>query len=89
MAQTTGSGYAPIKTMSFVKVKAVVTDKGDPSVGIFPCSWTVECPFYKDADQDSKEWFRKQIEKVYSEFAEGRILVDYDYELEMKDDIDF
>lgn len=73
----------------YVKVYAIVTDTGDPSVGIFPCSWTVECPFYKDEEDENKIFFRNHIQKLYSEFAEGRILVDFDYELEMKNDFDF
>lgn len=70
---------------SFVKVKALITDKGDLSVGIFSRYWEVECPFYRDADDEEKEWFRKSIANVYGEFAEGRITVKFDYELQYKD----
>lgn len=73
------------ETSSFIKVKALVTDQGDPSVGIFPFYWEVECPFYKDADDKDKEWFRKAITDVYKEFADGRIVVEYDYEIQGQD----
>ncbi len=64
----------------FIKVKAVVIDNGDPSVGIDPFFWEIECPFYGDEDEDNKEFFRKEIQKLYKEFAEGKIHVFYSYE---------
>lgn len=69
-------------TEKYIKVKAIVTDKGDPSVGIYECGWVVECPFYKDEDVEVKEFFRQSLIKLYSEFADGRVLVDFDYEME-------
>lgn len=65
---------------SFVKVNALVTDHGDMSVGINPCFWVVECPFYRDESKETQEYFREQLKAVYSEFAEGKITVDFDYE---------
>jgi hypothetical protein len=50
-------------------------------VGIFPESWIVECPFVKeDIDNDGLELFRKEIADLYSEFADGKIIVDFDFE---------
>jgi len=65
----------------YEKVKAYVTDHGDPSVGLFPCTWEVECPFHKDDDEETKEFFREHLSKLYGEFAEGKITIDFDYEL--------
>ena len=65
----------------FTQVKCFVSDMGDPSVGIFPQSWTVECPFYREnTDDDELEYFREEIAKLYSEYAEGRLVVIYDFE---------
>lgn len=64
-------------------VELVVYDAGDPSVGIFPCSWTVMCPFCKDnTDKEELEFFRKAVLDLYKEFAEGRLTADYNFELE-------
>lgn len=68
---------------TFIKVKAIVTDHGDPTVGIFPCYWEVDCPFYLEEDRDDelREFFRDALAKAYAEFAEGKITVDFDYEI--------
>lgn len=65
----------------YEKVKAYVTDHGDPSVGLFPCTWEVDCPFYKHEDEETKEFFREHLGKLYGEFADGKVTVDFDYEI--------
>ena len=70
-----------------VKVKAIITDTGDQSVGISPCYWEVECPFYKNEEEENKEFFRTSLVNLYKEFSEGRIKVEFDYEI--KDFEDF
>ncbi len=63
-------------------MKAIIKDGGDPSVGIFPRYWEADVPFtVSDVDMQTIEWFRKQLENLYGEFAEGKLTVDYDYEL--------
>lgn len=69
--------------MSEDKLILIVWDQGDPSVGIYPQAWTVVAPFSrKDAmnDGELREGFRKEIEAVYKEYAEGRVMADYDFE---------
>jgi hypothetical protein len=67
-------------------VKIIVVDNGDASVGIFPVSWQVECPFSKqnidngDIEKETLEWFRDKIINAYKEFAEGRCHANYDFE---------
>lgn len=62
-------------------LKLVVTDHGDPSVGIFPQSWEVECPFLMDESAPEEvELFREIILKVYQEFSEGKLSAVYDFE---------
>lgn len=64
--------------------KLYITDKGDPSVGIFPQTWTIECPWStKDSgiSNEDKEFFKTEIEKLYKEFAEGEIVYHYDNEM--------
>lgn len=68
----------------FKNVMAYVTDNGDLSVGILAQTWELQCPFYSDADADEKEHYRNAIADVYKEFAEGKIVVQFDYEI--KDD---
>ena len=62
--------------------KLFITDKGDVSVGMFPRTWTVEHPFTKDeADKEFLEWFRLHMIGIYSEFSEGNVIAEYDFEL--------
>ena len=71
------------------EMKLIVQDKGDPSVGIFECSWEVECPFsQKDAEPETLEFFREEIRKLYQEFAEGRIVCEYDFEIKQGDEFE-
>mgnify|MGYP003614004552 CR=1 FL=1 len=67
-------------------MKLYITDKGDPSVGIWGQQWVVEVPFETD-DFDAEdlqlnlEEFRKDMLKAYSEYSEGHICAQYDFEL--------
>lgn len=60
----------------------IVTDAGDPSVGIFPASWSIQCPFTKEdakSDVEMRETFLTQVVGIYTEFCDGRISADYDF----------
>lgn len=63
-----------------------VTDKADPSVGLFPCGWDVPAPFTKKevkncaVDKELIEFFRTEIIKVYQEYAQGQVVAEYDFE---------
>lgn len=73
-----------------------VSDKGDSSVGIPESHWEVECPIYVDKtkidtlgdlilskdDVVMLEEFRADIIKMYSNYCEGRIIAEYDFESE-------
>ena len=62
-------------------MKLYVDDNGDPSVGIFSQTWVIECPFeYDENDTQNMEQFRIDIIRIYSEYAEGKITADYDFE---------
>ena len=65
-----------------------ITDEGDPTVGMFPQSWNIECPFNKDdVTQEDLDWFKYETVNIYKEFCNGRIIAMYDYEFEqMMDD---
>lgn len=56
------------------ELKLVIEDSGDSSVGIFPQTWVLDCPFLSDEDDDIKILFKEKITDIYSEFAEGRIM---------------
>jgi hypothetical protein len=75
-----GSYIDNTNILDMKSIKLIITDKGDPSVGIFPMSWTIECPFLSDMDLEGRDWFREQIIKAYSEFIEGRIIAEYEDE---------
>lgn len=71
-------------------MKLILTDKGDPSVGIFETTWEVDVPLqdFKDAKMEldyvqELQFFKESIKKVYEEFAEGRIIAHYDFEIEI------
>ena len=66
-------------------MKLYITDRGDPSVGIFPIGWSVDCPFDEKTEPETLEFFREQIKGIYREFAEGRIVAEYDFELKLPD----
>lgn len=61
-------------------MKLFVTAPGDPSVGIFPQTFSVDCPFDEHADQENKDWFRDQIAAVFLEMLDEKIWAEYDYE---------
>lgn len=72
--------------MKDYKVLLYITDQGDPSVGMFPCTWTIECPFGKDDyDKEMLEWFRDEQMKIYKEYVEGRVTARFNFE----DDSDY
>ena len=61
--------------------KLFITDHADPSVGLFPITYTIEHPFTKDeADKNLRDWFREHMETIYYEFSEGKITAEYDFE---------
>lgn len=69
------------------KITAVVRDAGDESVGIFPQTWEVVCPFY-ERDTETLEFFRKGLLALYGEFCDGRCSVVYDFEQAMEDEFE-
>ena len=69
--------------------KLIITDAGDPSVGISPQSWEIECPFTKEYAEDNEtQWgytFKDLIIGVYEEYCDGRCYAEYDFELKNRD----
>lgn len=62
-------------------MKLIVTDHGDPSVGIFPETWQVDAP-HDCTEEEGRELFRDLILQAYAEFCEGRLTAEYEYEIE-------
>jgi hypothetical protein len=60
-------------------MKLFITDFADPSVGLFQASYDVVCPFEKE-DVHALSFFKEEIKKIYSEFAEGKVVAEYDFE---------
>ena len=61
-------------------MKLIITDHGDTTVGIFPQTWAIECPFDKQ-DSEFMEDFRADIMAAYSHYCEGKMSADYDFQL--------
>ncbi len=76
-------------------MKLIITDWGDPSVGIWIISYEINCPFEKpdpdvillDDDFNDLEWFRQQQIDIYKEYAQGKLTAAYDFELQIDDDV--
>ena len=73
-------------------IKLIVTDKGDPSVGINAQDWEVEFPLYiacmapiSDDDKEMLEDFREDIVNVYRNYCDGRCVAEYDFEMKYRD----
>lgn len=70
-------------------VKLFITDGGDPSVGIFPCSWEIEVPFYvgdtekynyKREKESELKIFKDAICELYKDYCDGRLSAYFDFE---------
>ena len=63
--------------------KVTIIDFADPSVGLMQRDYSVDVPFdLFDADTETREFFRTKIAELYGEFAEGKIVVYFQDELE-------
>lgn len=71
-----------LKTMQnvFKQTKLIVTDHADPSVGLLVRTFSVECPFDHQSEQEELEFFRNAIIEAYKEFADGKVTAEYDFE---------
>lgn len=75
------------------QIKLIITDRGDPSVGIMEQSWVVDFPFVLDPekitteDKLELELFRKEITSIYSDYCQGKCIAEYDFELNYPDEI--
>ena len=63
-------------------MKMYLTEPGDPTVGIFPATFEVDCPFEQDtANPEDLELFKKDIEGLFRSY-DVPVKGMYDYELE-------
>jgi hypothetical protein len=63
-------------------LKLIVEDKGDMSVGLFPQSWTIECPLTKDDDENIRAIFKEAIIEVYKDFVDKNITAIFEDEID-------
>ncbi len=62
--------------------KLEIHDSGDHSVGIFSQTWYVDVPFdVSKEDDETLDFFKNEIAKIYAEFCEGRLTLGYIKEL--------
>ena len=65
-------------------MKAIVTDYGDPSVGIFMQSFEIDCPFDETIDAESREFFRDKLKDLYKEFCDCKIDISFSDERDIE-----
>lgn len=72
-------------------MKLIIHSPGDMTVGIFPETWTLDCPFDMDAGAETLEGFKSAQVAIYQEF-DLDIRAEYDFEAEerqcMEDEAD-
>jgi len=67
-------------------MKLIITDYGDPSVGIFSSTYEITCPFEKDdTDDGDLDIFRSDGLRLYEGFAQGKLVAEYDFEVQEKE----
>ena len=51
-------------------MKLIISSPGDMTVGIFPETWEIDCPFDMDAGSKILLKFKTQQEEIYQEFCD-------------------
>jgi len=68
-------------------MKLIVCDPGDLSVGIQPCSWSIDCPFEQAyVDEQILEEFRQTIKELYRAHVDMKVEAVYDFEIKAQDE---
>ena len=63
-------------------MKLIIFDNGDPSNGISETQYEIDVPFNKDdVEYGTLSFFKDSIHNIYKEFAEGRLILLYDFEI--------
>ena len=64
-------------------MKLYIFSNGDPSVGIFPIQFEIECPFNREdlTNEYDEDYFKDSMLKLYQAFVEFKLYARYDYEL--------
>lgn len=58
-------------------IKLVIEDCGDSTVGLFPCSFTIDTPFLVEdlyENYEEMKQFKEDIEKIYKDFFIGYVV---------------
>jgi len=58
-----------------------VTDSADPSVGLMPQTWEIQCPLDIDSNPELLKEFKDGIADLYSYYADGRLFLWYEWEI--------
>jgi len=67
--------------------KATVIDYADPSVGIMQRDYSVDLPFeFDEIENNERDFFRRKLSELYGPFAEGKIVVHFEDELQKLED---
>jgi hypothetical protein len=67
-------------------MKLYIFNNGDPSVGIFPDQWEIQCPFNREdlMNEHDEDYFKDEMLKVFQQFCEFKVYGLYDYELKQE-----
>jgi hypothetical protein len=66
-------------------MKLFIFSHGDPTVGLSPYEFTVECPFQLgEVDNDVLKWFKDLQLKAFQECLDCHVKAVYDFELKEK-----
>ena len=62
-------------------MKLHIIDEADPSVGLMPREFTIDCPFEReDVQPDELEDFKQTMIMLYNDHTDGRLVAYFDYE---------
>lgn len=62
-------------------MKLIISSPGDMTVGIFPETWEIDCPFDMDCQDVVLDTFKKEMQAIYQIYADDAV-AEYDFEAE-------
>jgi hypothetical protein len=62
-------------------MKLIISSPGDMTVGIFPETWEIDCPFDMDCQDVVLDTFKKEMQAIYQIYADDAS-AEYDFEAE-------
>ena len=54
-------------------MKLIISSPGDMTVGIFPETWEIDCPFDMDCEAVVLDLFKKEVQAIYQIYADDAV----------------